>query len=60
MVGTSEDPITSPKNKSVYAFTINAYFSAHRFAYKWSKKSFLVCMLTNWTYICVLMFFAVR
>ena len=60
MVGTSEDPITSPKNKNLYSFTIDAFISAHKFVWKYDVKKFIACMLANWTYIAIMVFFAMR
>lgn len=60
LVGTAEDAITSPKNQSYYAFTIKAFISAHKFVYKRDLKSFMVCMLTNWTYIAIMLWHALR
>ena len=39
-VGTPEDPITSPKNKTLYAFYFGALYSCYKFNYKYSKKIF--------------------
>jgi hypothetical protein len=50
-VGTDKDPITSPKNQTLYYFAVQAYFSAHKFVFNYSKKAFLVCMLANWVYL---------
>ena len=59
-VGTSKDPITSPKNQSVYAYTFKAFFSAHKFVFNFSLKAFAVCMLTNWLYLGTMFYFAYR
>ena len=59
-MGTSQDPITSPKNKNYYSYTLNAFFSAHSFVFKREPKIFLVCMLTNWAYIGAMLWAALR
>ena len=59
-VGTKKDPITSPKNQNVYFYTIQAYFSAHKFVFNWSKKAFAVCMLANLTYLGLLFFYGIQ
>ena len=58
MVGSKGDPITSPKNKHFYQYTIQAMISAHKFVFGWSKKAFAVCMLSNLTYLVVLFSYA--
>ena len=40
-VGTPEDPITAPKNKSFYSYYINAILSCYKFNFNYSKKIFL-------------------
>ena len=60
MVGTDKDPITSPKNQNFYFFTLKAYFSAHKFALKHDKKQFAICLATNWLYLALLLFFALK
>jgi hypothetical protein len=60
LVGTAQDPITSPKNQNYYAFTIKAFFSAHLFVLRRNPKMFLVCMLTNWSYIGVMLWSALN
>ena len=59
-VGSTKDPITSPKNQNFYFYTIQAYISAHKFVYKWSKKAFAVCMLANFTYLGILLLHAMN
>ena len=54
-VGTKRDPITCPKNKNFYQYTFEAWTSAHRFVFNWSKKAFAVCMLANFTYLGILL-----
>ena len=60
MVGTKEDPITCPKNRNLYIFTLNAFVSAHKFACRYDFKKFVVCMVANWIYIGALVYFAMR
>ena len=59
-VGTKEDPITCPKNKGVYSYTLNAFISAHKFVFNYDKIKFAACMLANWTYIGILVYFSYR
>ncbi len=59
-VGTDKDPITSPKNQTLYMYTIKAFFSAHKFVFNYNIKAFAVCMLTNWLYLGILFFHAFR
>lgn len=54
MVGSKKDPITSPKNKNFYLYTFQAMISAHTFVYKWSKKAFAICILSNLTYLAIM------
>lgn len=39
-VGTLEDPITAPKNKSLYGYYFGALFGCYRFNYGYSRKIF--------------------
>lgn len=39
-VGTPEDPITSPKGRSIYSYYFNAIFSCYKFNYNYDKKVF--------------------
>jgi alkane 1-monooxygenase len=50
-VGSVKDPITSPKNQTIYYYAVQAFFSAHKFVFNYSKKIFFLCMLTNWIYL---------
>lgn len=59
-VGTSKDPITSPKNQNFYTYTLKAFFSAHKFVFNYNIKYFAICLLTNWFYIGLLFFFAFK
>lgn len=60
LVGTNQDPITSPKNQNYYAFTIKAFFSAHKFVLNKDPKAFALCLLTNWTYIGLMLWYALK
>lgn len=59
-VGTEKDPITSPKNQSLYMYTIKAFYSAHKFVFNYNIKYFAVCILTNLFYVGLLFFFSFR
>ena len=50
-VGSQKDPITSPVNQNFYRYLFNAYFSAHKFVFNWSKKAFSVCLAANWFFL---------
>lgn len=50
-VGTTEDPITSPKNKTVYSYYVNAIASAYNFNYKHNKTYFTLCVLGTISYL---------
>ena len=60
MVGTRKDPITSPKNKNFYLYTLQAMISAHTFVYNWSRKAFSICMLSNLAYLGILFAYAMK
>ena len=49
-VGTSEDPITSPKNQSFYSYYVKAIYSAYKFNYNYNKKIFLGCVAATLGY----------
>ena len=50
-VGSAEDPITSPKNMSLYHYYMRAIVSAYKFNYKYSKTIFTLCVLATVSYI---------
>jgi hypothetical protein len=59
-VGTPEDPITSPKNQSIYKFYINALISCHKFNYKYNKTIFFLNVGATILYNVLLVFFSLR
>jgi hypothetical protein len=59
-VGTSKDPIMSPKNFNLYSYTLRVIWTAHKYTYQYSKKVFLGCMALNASYIGLLYFLAIR
>ena len=59
-VGTKEDPITCPKNTGVYYYTLNAFISAHKFVFNYDVAKFAACMLANWTYVGILVYFSYK
>lgn len=46
LVGTDKDPITSPKNRSLFF-----YYTAHKFVFNYNRKQFMICMALDlpWT-----------
>ena len=60
MVVTDKDPITSPKNRSLYWFIPNSFYQAHKYVFLRDKKMFAVCMATNWLYLGVMLWHAMR
>ena len=59
-VGTPEDPITSPKNKSLYRYYINALVSCYKFNFNYSKKIFAFNVGSTILYNILLVFFAIK
>ena len=49
-VGSAEDPITSPKNQTVYSYYVNAILSAYKFNYNYNKTYFAICVIGTLTY----------
>ena len=59
-VGSAEDPITSPKNMSLYQYYVRAIISAYKFNYKYSKKIFALCVFATVSYIITMIFLVLR
>ena len=59
-VGTPEDPITSPKNQSVYRYYINALISCHKFNYRYSKSIFFMNVGATILYNALLVLFSIK
>lgn len=50
-VGTSKDPITSPKNMNLYYYTLRVVYTAHKFTFQYSRAIFIGCMALNASYL---------
>ena len=59
-VGSEKDPITSKKNRSYYTFVFNAYFSAYKFLFSYSKKIFLGCVSLTILYLSSIYFYTLK
>jgi hypothetical protein len=59
-VGSEKDPITSKKNRSYYTFVFNAYFSAYRFLFSYSKKIFVGCVSLTILYLSSIYFYTLK
>ena len=54
LVGTPEDPVTSPKNQSFYVYFIKVIWASYKVNFKHSKNIFALCLLGNLSYIGIL------
>lgn len=59
-VGTLEDPITAPKNKTVYSYYINALVSCYKFNFSYNKKIFIFNVVSTLLYNALLFWLAAR
>ena len=49
-VGTSDDPVTSPKNQSIYTYYVNVIASAYKFNFNFNKLYFVLCVVSTLSY----------
>lgn len=59
-VGTDKDPITCKKNRTYYIYVINAYYSAYRCLFNYSRKLFLGCISLTLLYLSSIYFYTFK